>query len=190
MLRDYVSNVLVRVAAVAVVAAASISGSCSMPAARIALADEIEDASQNEMLSGILDSVVDGNDESAAAASRQEQILSETAATVEALAAQIEQTEQAELEQQQADLEQQHTRDEQLKKLSEDVASLADSVQAITDELTADDGQEQQEPEEIDLEWLKRSMTNIEQLLMLANACAGVFIGYVAFKRVWHALGS
>lgn len=190
MLRDYVSNVLVRVAAVAVVAAASISGSCSMPAARIALADEVEDASHDEMLSGILDSVVAGNDESAAAASRQEQQLSETAAAVDALTAQIEQAEQTDLEQQQAELEQQQARDEQLAKLSEDVASLADSVQAITDEITADDGQEQQEPQEVDLEWLKRSMTNVEQLLMLANACAGVFVGYVAFKRVWHALGS
>lgn len=190
MLRDYVSNMLVRVAAVAVVAAASISGSCSMPAARIALADEIEDSSQEEMLSGILDSVVAGNDDSAAAASRQEQLLSDTAATVDALAAQIEQSEQADLEQQQADLEKQQTRDEQIAKLSEDVSALAQSVQAISDQLAEDGEQEEQEPQEVDLEWLRRSMTNVEQLLMLANACAGVFIGYVAFKRVWHALGA
>lgn len=190
MLRDYVSNMLVRVAAVAVVAAASISGSCSIPAARIALADEIEDASHDEMLSGILDSVVAGNDESAAAASRQEQLLSDTAATVDALAAQIEQSEQAELEQQQADLEQQQTRDEQLAKLSEDVTALSESVKAISEQLEEDAEQPEQEPQEVDLEWLRRSMTNIEQLLMLANACAGVFVGYVAFKRVWQAFGS
>lgn len=48
-------------------------------------------------------------------------------------------------------------------------------------------GLAEQEPQEVDDEWLRRSLTNIEQLLMLADACAGVVLGYLAFKRLWSS---
>lgn len=53
--------------------------------------------------------------------------------------------------------------------------------------LEAVKGLSEQEPQEVDDEWLRRSLTNIEQLLMLADACAGVVLGYLAFKRLWSS---